>query len=446
MTSIADSISAQFGKGLLLGTALPVLLVVLLLRFLLLPLLPPAAPFLGQFTALSLEWQALVGTLAVVVCSGLLFNLNTLVIRWFEGYPWQDTRVGRRRVAAHQAYWRAAQARREKIAVLREALRAQAGHQAFDEADRALDTALGAEWARLSNMLRDEFPPELDSVLPTCLGNTIRSFESYPQRQYGMQAVTLWPRLAAIIDKDYNRLLDEAKATFDFMLHCCVFSALLAVALTLAALVYPTGLTPVERWLPIVGEIAACVVAVVAFYYLARQAAVEWGLGICGAFDLYRRSLLRQLGYDRDLRTPAEERRLWEQISYSLAYGDTALTPLPDYTVLDTRLDEVPPQMRLELTRGITPSDTSGIITITLRITNQDEYVAREMLVADPLPRGFAYVMDSATIDAPTWQLRVVGTEPCEFRLEEGKLAPKETITLRYKIAPLRRPRFVLAR
>jgi hypothetical protein len=75
--------------------------------------------------------------------------------------------------------------------------------------------------------LNEEFPIERTSVLPTRLGNVIRSFEDYPERQYGMDGVTLWPRLVAKINKDHATVIEDAKITFDFLLNSAVLSAVL---------------------------------------------------------------------------------------------------------------------------------------------------------------------------------------------------------------------------
>ena len=81
------------------------------------------------------------------------------------------------------------------------------------------------EWSRHGRILSESFPRNAEEILPTRLGNTIHAFEDYPDTRYGMDAVELWPRLVAKVDKEYRAVLDDAKASFDFMINSSVLSA-----------------------------------------------------------------------------------------------------------------------------------------------------------------------------------------------------------------------------
>jgi len=94
-------------------------------------------------------------------------------------------------------------------------------------------------WTRLSEVsrrLNSELPSDTSLLLPTRLGNVIRSFEEYPDRQYGIGAITLWPRLIAKIDKEYAAMMDDSKTSFDFMLNISLLSAFSALVITVVGL------------------------------------------------------------------------------------------------------------------------------------------------------------------------------------------------------------------
>jgi len=153
------------------------------------------------------------------------------------------------------------------------------------------------EWRQLSTdvMRRKrefdrDFPANVESVLPTALGNTIAAFEDYPRTRYGMESIALWPRLVPVLkEKNYLEFVTQEKTVFDFMLNTGLVVGVLGLEAT--ALVLESG----HSGLGLI--FLAGTMAGTAFFYEGMiVAARHWGATVRVAFDLYRRDLHQHLG------------------------------------------------------------------------------------------------------------------------------------------------------
>jgi hypothetical protein len=95
MTSLISSLTGQFGRAILLNVLLPVTVFVLLVLALVWLEIPPDVPFVHGVDALNPERKLAAITLAVVLLTMLLYTLNGLIIRFYEGYPWCNSWLGR---------------------------------------------------------------------------------------------------------------------------------------------------------------------------------------------------------------------------------------------------------------------------------------------------------------------------------------------------------------
>lgn len=73
----------------------------------------------------------------------------------------------------------------------------------------------------------DEDTGDFEAWFPTRLGNLLSSYEEYPQRVYGMDAVFYWYRLWLKLDKDQREEIDHQQAIVDSSIYvtaalCCV--------------------------------------------------------------------------------------------------------------------------------------------------------------------------------------------------------------------------------
>jgi hypothetical protein len=435
VTNILSAISGHFSKSLILGTFLPVVVFIILTLFLASPLLPADWSFLNHLIAVeSLSAQTvIIFSLAAILLSGLLYNLNIPLIRFYEGYPWKDSLVGKWRTEHYQEQFDTACAQRSGMRIVLDRLLATGSD------DKRLSD-FRVNFRRISQRVSYTFPNSRSSVLPTRLGNVIRNFEDYPDRQYGMGAITLWPRLIAKIDKEYATVISDSKTSFDFMLNCSVLSAIAASLILVAGLGYaaPT----LTGWVLALWLLKICVFAVLSglMYVWAIGRASAWGAEVKGAFDLYRWELLKQLGYDRTPTSVADERALWDKISIFMLYGDPpkGRARLDDYRSQTAFVRGDPHTVMLDLIRGVSSPESDGRVKITLRISNVDamKRVAKNVAVTDTLPEGFDYLWGSAIVDTGT--LYLVGANP--YRFEIGEIQPETEKTLTYLALPRKKP------
>lgn len=317
MADIISSLSQQFGRALVLGALLPMAVFLTIAALSMGLLFPPTGGLLAAATNIQVD-RLLILAVITLGMTGLLHNLNGPIIRFFEGYPWRQTWWGRWRSAHFRQQLQALQERQAELA----AQLAQP-HAPDDVA------ALYKEIGEVVYRLRREYPLTTGSVLPTRLGNVIRSYEHYPRRQYGMSSITLWPRLLGVMDSNYAAMIGDAKIAFDFMLNSALLNALLVVALLFVGLFPEAARTLLQAgatsanfyaiWAPL---LTALLVATVLFYRSAVGQAFTWGELVKGAFDLYRWELLEKMGYRCRPQSVAEERKLWRNISQQIIYGD----------------------------------------------------------------------------------------------------------------------------
>lgn len=308
MFGMFSAVSGQFTKGLVLGTLLPVLLFLTAAVPLLLLYSGGDVAELGSLELLGEKTTLL--SIVVIAVTGLLYNLNTPLIRFYEGYPWKETRVGRWRVDRHRGRLEEAQRLQQALIALRR-----------QKADEELSGKIQESLSQVSRVVAWEFPGA-SLVLPTRLGNVIRNFEEYPRQQYGISAISLWPRLVAVVAKEYYATIDEAKSVFDFFLNCSFLASALAALIALVGVGGGAALRAPNAALPWALLFLAAVALAYGAYLAAVDAAAAWGGQVKGAFDLYRSDLLAQLGYAQKPVTREEERTLWKAVSRQIVFGD----------------------------------------------------------------------------------------------------------------------------
>jgi hypothetical protein len=319
MTGILSMISGSFSRVLLLGTLFPVTVFALLFFLFVVPFLPDMA-LLAPLAQLDAGWKTALLTSLVILLSGILYNLNVPIARLYEGYTWQSSWLGGRAQKRQLARLEWTISKRKEIKELLKEL------NAADPNDPAIPE-LTYLHTRLAQRETNGYP-EAAYVLPTRLGNAIRSFEEYPRKVYGISGVTVWPRLVGVMDKDYAATLDEAKATFDFMINASFLSGVLSASIMMAGLLVPARIDP---W-PWIAEIVIAAIAAFLFYRGSIGAAVAWGAQVSSAFDLFRWNLLKKLGYERASMSPVQEMELWKEISTRMLYRNPPRKRLQAYS------------------------------------------------------------------------------------------------------------------
>lgn len=429
MTSLLSTISGQFTRNLILGYFLPVVVFVALSMIFVAPIFPADWPMRKAFLGFGVENRVVALSFITIVTTGLLFNLNTPLIRFYEGYPWRDSWIGRAMTKS----------KRKKFAVLKAR---RLGMRVFLRAMDKSDPRRASLAIRLNTgavRLVTDFPSNPSLILPTRFGNVLRSFEGYSTRQYGIDAITLWPRLVAKIEKEYAAEVDDAKTSMDFMVNISVLSFLVAAIITAIGWYYfpPASVFYAADTASSRSLILTWIMTIVSFVilgYLAYLGAIEraaaWGAWVKGAFDLYRGELLKQLGYERTGLTLRQERYLWNSISGELLYGDPPWGRDPN---VEYRLDKTlvycdAPFVDLDIARGV-QRNADGTLTITIRIRNIDSQKrrAKRVRLVDSLPVDFSYVWGSASNGNHT--PRVVGANPYRFEIGDMESADETILT-----------------
>lgn len=355
MTNLISAISGQFGKALILGTFLPVIIFVILLQIFVIPLFPSEITFLKPLEALDTQWQVFALSILAIILSSLLYNLNIPIIRFYEGYSWEKSWFGKWRKHYHETQFNAAHARVKGMRTLLRKL--------SDQDKRYSD--ISKQFHRIGCKINSEFPGDLTFVMPTRLGNTIRSFEHYSNLQYGIEAIVLWPRLIAKISKEYIVAIDDAKASFDFMINSSLLSAVLFLTILGVGLLYPFHLNSFPLRLFWLLKVLVFATLCYLFYLGSISRASAWGSLIKGAFDLYRGELLKQLGYSRILTEPEEEYKLWNKISRNMLFGKLNLDQNLKYAPSSCiALSEKTEEVDIQTTKGFSQLNSKGITAL----------------------------------------------------------------------------------
>lgn len=480
MNNLLSTVSGYFSRSLILGAFLPVIIFIASLALLAFPLFPEDfSPFV-QLVSLETEWKVISVTFVTIVLSGLIYNLNNSLVRVYEGYPWKNTSPGRwmiRRkikqfcrlkaqekgmrtllIAMADADEKLKKETLEKINKWKLKAPRSIKNNLFRSAENscqpsaqwdALDSAINSGWSNLSLRVINDFPPSESQILPTRLGNVIRSFENYANREYCIDAITLYPRLVAKIDKDYASVIDDAKTSFDFMINSSLLSLIAAVILAAAGFIYSrpfNGRRSLALWIT---EIVFFLFLSVIAYLGAVNQSRAWGETIKSAFDLYRNQLLEQLGYAAKPDSRAEERSLWDEISAQMLYGNPRSGPKLIYrqpappTPAATRATGAPEDMPLSVLKSFDYSGkNSCLVTVEVSNDGEAEKAVEDVILTDTVPAGWFYRTDSARLyeagksGSKTSFLSVVGANPYSFHLGSFGSLQKKRIT--YEILLLR--------
>jgi hypothetical protein len=430
MGSLLSAISGQFAKAIALGTMFPVFVLTVLNIVLVAPLLPDPGSLQTLFRKIATgeeKWGAVALLFVVLVMTGLLYNLNIPIIRLYEGYSWEASVIG-------AGIRKLKKQRLKRIETLHASLQNLVNRLSQASPDHSLVPQLRAEKGALAQVLNNQLPKE-QWLLPTRLGNIIRSFETYSSLAYGMDAIVLWPRLIAKIDPSFASTIDEAKTSFDFMLNVSFLSAFTALEIAAIFVIHPMTLS----WgslLPYFWRAAIFIALALLFYEFAVNRAAAWGETVRAAFDLYRLDLLKVLGYEEKPLTYQEERAMWLDISEQALYPKSRNAPL-SFERKTTRLVPWPSDIQIESYREIGKPEINLSLPVSIYVTNKDAAHAITLLrVIDPIPDGYKYVPDSLSIDPPPPQPPIV-SRLAPFECLTAPIGPNGSITITYKVKPV---------
>ncbi len=347
LTDLLTTVSGNFNRSLILGAFLPMIIFTTFFLLTAYPLFPENFPIFSYLNSLESEWMVIAIAFLIIVLSAVLFIFNNPLIRIYEGYPWRDSWYGKKLIKNKQQAFSTLQTQangwRTLLIFLKKAddtvkkdtikeLKQSIGNtpwsirkslkEDIDAEDLdAIKSSINDKWTALHRQLRVGYPPRKSLILPTKVGNVVRSFESYSDSAYGIDSITLYPRLIAKIDSDYRAFIENAKTSFDFMINSSILSGVLALILLFVGVGF--GKPFMSNWELSVwlGEVSLFIFLFFLFYKGAINQAYAWGEAVKSSFDLFRNDLLKQLGFEYVPKTKDEENLVWDKISRYMLDG-----------------------------------------------------------------------------------------------------------------------------
>ena len=294
---------------------------------------------LWQSQSLEIQFALLAGALAwIILFAFLLGNFQTAIIRLFEGY-WRRWPLSVLREYRLDYYRRRFRYLKASLKSHNESVRPQARAALIASGNAKERKSALKESRTLSQIEREHLlflPRREEHVMPTQLGNIIRSAEVYPYDRYRIDAVVIWPRLHAVLPAEFINSLVAAKTTMVFMLMMSVLSFAFAIVacLPLALLTSRPGLF----FICALGVPLSWVC-----YQNALHGASSYGESIKTAFDLHRWKLLEALHLKLPT-DPDDEKEIWDDVT-TLIYRSTPLA-----TASYDRVQPPPPAKETTLT------------------------------------------------------------------------------------------------
>lgn len=227
--------------------------------------------------------------LLVIIFSSLLMQaLRHPILRLLEGYwPWPFRSLSARIVSLRRPYYQKQYDELRRLASEDPESLASAQH------DRLIWLDIWAHWQ----------PVRTNDLLPTALGNILRSRERSPLRKYGLDAIVCWPRLWSLLPAHVRTDLASARSSLDRLAELWFWGLFFLLW---------AFLTP---WALIIG-----LLWMIISYGLALQAAMAYGDLLETAFDLHRFALYDAMGWPRP-KNSQEEKTLGMQLTEYLWRG-----------------------------------------------------------------------------------------------------------------------------
>jgi hypothetical protein len=402
--SLFSAISGKFSSSLLIGTSLPVLLFLTLYVLVVEPVAPELSLVPATFQKLDTQWQVALITFGAALLTGLLYALNHLLIL-FTVKAWPSD--------FHEKTRAKLDTQRGRIKALGD-LR---------------DDRLTDPYSDVLRVLCDEYPM-VGKAGRTRLANALLNAESYFKARYGIEHSEIWLRVAAVMDSPVASALDDQKAMFDFTLN----TAVLAMALSLWLLIYSAN--HASSWnasltSPFAWRIFGFALVSRLAYLAAVDRACALGKLIRAAVDLFRLKALKQMGFDNDYSTLADEKSIWSQLETGLefpleddgpAYHRAASPPI-------RAISDSGPLPILRAVRNFHATEYPSM-DIELTVTNNGVAAVQNVVIVDTLQASWAYMAGSAVVSAGTLTLK--GTSPFQVQLPD--IAAGTSVTVSYTI------------
>lgn len=228
------------------------------------------------------------GVAAIFLAANLLSNGMQSVIRLFEGYgvwpPFIAKLARRRQLARAQALIKKAETTNKDGA------KREAAKDRFEVTFPVYPETLGVA-----------------HVLPTRLGNILKSAETYAASRYRADSVRLWSRLYPLLPDPITSSMVSARTSMEFLLAVSFLAGIYAPLASIYLIVQSGPLV----W--ILATLVAGTVVSIAAYHASLQPAMVYGEMIRVAFDLHRLDLVKAMAKPVPTSLAAEE-ATWKEL------------------------------------------------------------------------------------------------------------------------------------
>jgi hypothetical protein len=309
---IPKEIFSRLGSGWIISCLIPSAILIVIIGIAI--IIEPPHEMIKQYQAFEMLyttipkawWPGII--ILIVLFVSLCFKFSTTcTVRFYEGYgPLSLFRPLKRR-----RYYKMEKKLKDLRREIKNISRPNKTHT--KEFQQKQQKALALEY-----YLRSSFPP-LEHIMPTALGNIIRSAEIHGLVHYGIDAIILWPRLLPLVPGKITKALGDS---YNSMV-LCLNTGTVFYVMSFFWLLYFFSLKNLATliFLPVfVLFLLGC------FSYKASlTSSRDFGQQLRAAIDLSRWKLLEELHYPYP-KTHDEEMQLWQEISKFLYGGPPVRT------------------------------------------------------------------------------------------------------------------------
>lgn len=254
-----QGILGKLGNNFLIAAFIPALGFVVIAQLIFSPILPPVLRdnFLLKINT-ELEGISLLPLILTLLIGYTLLGLNTFIYKAIEGYYWpkrltflqnRQRQKAAKRKLEYQVIDKVLQKLYQLLTPLDGELNELKDKKQLDNAERRRFTIVNKRHKNLKRKInyyeqlsyefkaqyRQDYPLTISTVLPTRFGNILRAAELYSNEHFGMDAVTLWPRLIYVIDDKYHQKLDESNNGLAFIANSMILAVVLSCLCLLAS-------------------------------------------------------------------------------------------------------------------------------------------------------------------------------------------------------------------
>ena len=294
-STLSDVVSF-LAQSFRLAAVVPAFIFVFLNEVIILPQLPPRG-FIEVIQGLGMQDQILVAVVLALIIGYIMDIINIPLIKLFEGYPFVFTRLGKCLQCKQRKKKEGLERLLHQLELEIKDMQSSMKRYSLQDPRRKLQyqnikpkkQEIEALMAWIRYELIGYFPQE-GPILPTSLGNVIAAFEEYPWRQYGIDAVVMWPRLLPILAREkYTVYVEREKAGLDFTINLSALLGVLSMEMAYTGLLFVPNYEVWLLWSALMLALSC------AIYWAGIPAAYSWGMTVRVAFDLYRYHLLKAL-------------------------------------------------------------------------------------------------------------------------------------------------------